>query len=253
MTATNPGSQWRALSGRSVLGGIREGDLVFATFTPVVFFVCFYVPLQNMADTLGVNYAQYLLPVIVLQSMLFTGIAAGERSATDALGGMAVRLRALPVPRLIPMFARMSANLIRAVLSLIGGIAIGYLAGFRFHGGLGSIIGFVVIALLFAVAMSFGADALGSIATNREATGQMLMVPQLLFTMVSTGIVPAVGFPEWLQPFARNQPVSKVADALRGLASDTVDATTITIALAWILGMLVVFASAALHLATKER
>lgn len=246
-------AQWSALSVRSIAGGVREGELIFAIFTPVIFFVCFYIPLHEMFEITGGNYAQYLLPVIVLQSMLFTAIAAAERSAADSLSGMGTRLRALPVPALVPLFARMSATMSRAVLSLIGAVVVGLIAGFRFQGDLGDTLGFVAIALLFALALSLGTDALGSVSKNREATGQMLMVPQLLLTMVSTGIVPAQSFPEWVQPFARNQPVSQVAGALRGLAAGNATGSQISIALAWTLGMLVVFVGFTLRIATKER
>ncbi|MCX5043516.1 ABC transporter permease [Aldersonia sp. NBC_00410] len=254
--STGPASavrQWLALSGRSIAGGVRDGDLLFSAFTPVVFFVCFYVPLHEMFEFTGESYSQYLLPVIVLQSMLFTAMSAGERAAGDALSGMGTRLRAMPVPALVPMFARMSANITRAVISLAGGLAIGYATGFRFHGDATFVLGFIGIALLFALAMAFGADALGSVAKAREATGQLLLVPQLLLTMVSTGIIPAEGFPDWIQPFARYQPVSQVADALRGLANGAVPGSTVASALAWTVGLLVAFGAVALRLSTKER
>ena len=74
--SASPLRQWVALSGRSIAGGMREGELVFSLFTPVVFFVCFYVPLHEMFEVTGSSYAQYLLPVIILQSMLFTAISA---------------------------------------------------------------------------------------------------------------------------------------------------------------------------------
>ncbi|MGQ7557990.1 hypothetical protein ACTGYQ_12020, partial [Streptococcus suis] len=63
------------------------------------------------------------------------------------------------------------------------------------------------------------ADALGSVATHAESVGQMLMIPQLLLVMCSTGLVPANAFPGWIEPVVRNQPVSVFAEAMRALST----------------------------------
>lgn len=250
---TSPMRQWSALSGRSIAGGIRDGDLFFAACAPVIFFVCFYVPLRNMMRLAGIDYAQYLLPVIVLQSMLFTAMAAGDRSAGDNLAGMGARLRALPVPGLIPMWARMSANMTRAVISMAGALAVGFAFGFRLRGGPVETLGFFGLALLFGLALSFAADAFGALSRSREAASQVLLVPQLLLTMLSTGMMPASAFTGWLQPFVRNQPVSKVAEALRELATGGVDTATAAVAVVWCVGLLMVFVLVATRIDRRER
>lgn len=246
-------TQWLALSRRSVLGGIRDNDLLFSFFAPAVFFVCFYVPLRRMMDLSGIGYAQYLLPVIVLQSMLFTAMAASDRAAGDNLSGMGIRFRSLPIASLAPLAARMSANMTRAAVSIAGSCIIGYAFGFRFEGAITHALLFIGLALLFGLSLSFGADALGTVSTSREGASQALLIPQLLLTMLSTGFLPAESFPGWIQPFVRNQPVSQVAAALHEIASGTTTSQSIWIALAWCAGLLAGFAALALHLDRKER
>jgi len=56
---------------------------------------------------------------------------------------------------------------------------------------------------------------------NPEATTPLLMLPQLIFGLVSVGIQPADQFPDWIQPIVRNQPISQFIYALRALAGDT--------------------------------
>lgn len=248
-----PFAQWRALSGRTILGAVRDGDLISAVSAPVLFFICFYVPLNRMADAVGGNYAQFVTAGIVLQTTLFTAMSASQRSAVDTLGGMGTRLRAMPVHRYAPLLARMSANVVRSAVSILAAIGMGYAFGFRFTGSILDSVGFVVLAVAFACALVFGADAFGALSNDEETASQSLLIPQLLLTMLSTGILPAEAFPGWIQPFVIHQPISAMADALRGLADGAVDSGSILKALCWIGGLVVVFGFVASSVDKRER
>ncbi|MCG5432369.1 ABC transporter permease [Mycobacterium sp. MYCO198283] len=236
-----------ALTGRSLTGTLRDGDLLFALVGPVAFFLCFTITLRNVISTGAMSYPQYILPVIVVQAMIFCAMTTADRAARDHLSGMGTRLRALPVSPLAPVAARMLSALCRAVIGLLAALAVGHAFGFRFAGAPGDALAFVGIALLLSLALSLGADALGSLATSAEAASQALLVPQLLLVMLSTGIAPAEAFPSWLGPFVRNQPVSQIAQALRDLAGGTVATDTLLISLAWCVGMLAVFGAIAVR------
>lgn len=231
------GMQWTALSERGIRAALREGDVVLAVAAPVAFYVCFYVPLRKSMSATGIDFAQYLLPLIAVYAMFFTAMFAGDRAGREVAGGMATRLRSLPVRPWIPVAARMSANLVRGVAALSGALIVGSLFGFRFH-DVGSALVFVAVALAFGAAVVIGADALGTATRNPELGGTVLFAPQLLLVMTSTGFVPAEGFPGWIQPWARNQPVSQVAAALRGLADGRYTGE-LGIAAAWIAGLFV--------------
>jgi ABC-2 type transport system permease protein len=237
-----------ALTERSVLGTLRSGDLVFAIGGPIAFFVCFNITLRNVIDTGGIPYPQFVLPVIVVQAMIFTAMTTADRAARDHLSGMGVRLRSLPITSLVPVAARMLSATIRAVGALAAAIAIGYAFGFGFHGGAGDVVAFVAIALVLSLALSLGADAMGSVAGNAEAAGQTLLIPQLLLVMLSTGIAPAEAFPGWLRFFVRNQPVSQIAETLRALALGNVQRDNVFVSLGWCAGLLVVFGAIALRM-----
>jgi ABC-2 type transport system permease protein len=236
------GMQWSALSGRTIRAAMREGDLVFGFVAPMIFFLCFYVPLRAAMEAAGTDYAQYLLPVIVVQGMFFTSMSAGDRAARDTFSGMGTRMRSMPVRPWVPMAARMSANLVRALAALAGAAVIGAVFGFRFHGAAAT-LAFVALALGFALAFVIGADALG-VATGKPQIGaSALLAPQLLLVMMSTGFVPAEGFPGWIQPFVQNQPVSKMAAALRDLAEGRFT-SMLGVAAAWTVGLIVAFTAA---------
>lgn len=230
------GMQWTALSGRGIRAAVREGDLVLAFAAPLTFFVCIYVPLRRSMEATGIDYAQYLLPLIAIQAMFFTAMFAGDRAAREVAGGMGTRLRAMPVPPWIPPAARISANAVRALAALAGALTIGSLFGFRFH-GFGPTVAFLVLVLGFGAAVVIAADALGTATANPELGATVLFAPQLLLLMMSTGFVPAQGFPGWIQPFVRNQPVSQVAAALRELSEGRHTSTT-AVAAVWVIGLL---------------
>ncbi|WP_059015363.1 ABC transporter permease [Mycobacterium sp. M26] len=235
-----------ALTERSVLGTVRDGDLVFAILGPIAFFVCFNITLRNVINTGGMSYAQYILPVIVIQAMIFTAMTTADRSARDHLNGMGVRLRSLPLGRFAPVSARMLSSLIRASAALAAALATGYLFGFRFAGSVGYVVAFVVLALGLSLALSLGADAMGAVSQSAEAASQTLLVPQLLLVMLSTGIAPATAFPGWLEPFVRNQPVSQISTTLRGFASG--EQVNLGVSLAWCAGLLIAFGAIALRM-----
>jgi ABC-2 type transport system permease protein len=235
-----------ALTERSVLGTLRNGDLVLAVLGPVGFFLCFTITLRNVIETGDVAYPQYILPVIVVQAMIFTAMTTADRAARDSLSGMGYRLRTMPMTALVPVSARMLSSLIRAVAALAAAVGVGYVFGFRFGGGAWPTAAFVAIALLLSLALSLGADAMGSVSKSTEAASQILLIPQLLLVMLSTGIAPAEAFPGWLGPFVRNQPVSQIAATLRGLADGRL--VNVPVSLAWCAGLLVAFGAIALRM-----
>lgn len=230
-----------ALTERSVLGTLRDGDLIFAIGGPIAFFLCFNITLRTVISTGDLSYPQYMLPVIVIQAMIFTAMTTADRAARDHLSGLGVRLKTLPIAALVPVSARMLSALIRAAAALLAAIAVGYAFGFRFDGDVTHVLAFCLIALVLSLALSLGADAMGSVASSTEAAGQLLLIPQLLLVMLSTGIAPAEAFPGWMGWFVRNQPVSQIAEALRGLTIGCMNAANLAISLAWCVALLVGF------------
>jgi hypothetical protein len=95
--------------------------------------------------------------------------------------------------------ARIIAALYRALIALSAALVCGALIGFRFYGSWWDTVGFLGFALLIALALCLGADLLGSISRSPEATTQVLILPQLILGMVSTGFTPAQQFPSWIQ------------------------------------------------------
>jgi ABC-2 type transport system permease protein len=242
-----------ALTERVVRSGYRDLDLVFAVIAPVLTFVGATVALRGIIDTGGMSYPQYVLPAIVVQAMLFGALNTTDRAAAEHSSEFGVRLRTLPISIYAPLQARLLYCALRGALALVATFSVGYLFGFRFSGGAGYAVAFVVLALTLTIALSLGADATGARATREDTSSQLLLIPQLLLVLLSTGLAPAESFPGWLQPFVRYQPISQITDTLRGFTGGGIDAANLAISLAWCLVLLVALGVLALRTQQRSR
>jgi len=241
-----------ALTGRIIRRTLRD-DLPFAILATAGIFGFFNFALRNVIDTGQTNYAQYVLPVIIIQVTFLGALTTVDRAAQDQLSGFGAGIRTLPVPVVVPLIARMLYCLLRGTLALLSALAAGYLFGFRMGGGFFYTVAFVVLVLLFTLALSLGADATGTGAVRfaivrTGASSQLLLVPQMLLVMLSTGMAPVDSFPDWLHSFVRYQPVSQVTQTLQGLATGHVSVSNVASSMAWCLGLLVVFGALAVRM-----
>jgi ABC-2 type transport system permease protein len=251
-----------ALTERMVLGALHD-DLPFAIMAPAGFFLVFNFGLRNVIDTGAMSYPQYLLPVIIVQVMLLGALTTVDRAARDQASEFEVRLRTLPISAAVPLMARMLYCLFRGALALLAAIAVGYVFGFRLGGGFLLAVAFAVLVLTLTLAVSLGADATGTGIAGAGTAGaeigrsgaasQLLLVPQMLLVMLSTGMAPADAFPDWLHPFVRYQPVSQVTETLRGFTTGHVVVSNLAISGAWCLGLLVVFGALALRMQRRTQ
>ncbi|MBF6182544.1 antibiotic transporter [Nocardia otitidiscaviarum] len=216
--------QWWVLSVRLIVPAVKSGDILNMVFAPIVFTISFYIPLNRLMSFAGTgfsSYAQFMAPIVILQAGSFAAISAAFRAATDAVSGLDRRFDAMPMHPLVPTAARMSGNIFRLLVALTAALIATHAIGFRFHGGPLHTVGFLALGLLIGIAFCFGADVIGTAAKSPEATTQLLVLPPLILGMLSTGLAPADQFPDWVEPFVRNQPVSQWAYGLRALGGDS--------------------------------
>ena len=242
MTSAVAGS---ALLGQRAIERSRRNpaSVLGAVVFPLLFFALFNVVLRRVMDAQGFDYVQLLPPTIVVQAMLFAGMSSAYYVADDRLSGITERFASLPIGRAAPAIGRALGDLARAAVSLVVVIGVGVAAGMRFDAGLVWIPLFVLVALLFSLAVALGMGLLGLSASSPEAAVSLATVPYLPLLMLSAGFAPIENFPDWLEPIVRNQPVTVTIDALRALAGDGDISSTVPVALAWTVGLAVLFAA----------
>jgi len=215
--------QWWVLTTRLVTPSLRNGEVLVSVGSVVIFTAGWYIPLNHiMGPRSGMSsYAQFLMPLIALQGIAFASEAGALRASTDAVTGISRRFESMPIAMLTPLAARTSTSVYRCVIGTAAALICGHVIGFRFHRGLVYAVAFCLFLILIGVVLSYLADLMGTTSKNPEATTQWLLLPQLIFGLLSVGIQPAEGFPHWIQPVVRNQPISQFVYVLRALAGDT--------------------------------
>jgi ABC-2 type transport system permease protein len=241
--------QWWVLTVRVLTPTLRNGEVLTLVAASIMFTVGFYIPLKQIMGAfiqgMG-SYAQYLMPLIALNGIAFAALSAAFRSATDSVQGINRRFKAMPIAPLTPLASRMSASLYRCSIALVVSLICGHVIGFRFYGGVTHTVGFCLLALLIGAALSLLGDLIGVATENPAATIPLMLLPVMIFGQLSVGLQPVERFPEWIQPFVRNQPISQFVYALRALAGDSTAAAAVVKwsvigpALAWLVGLVLI-------------
>ncbi|WP_405488948.1 ABC transporter permease [Nocardia sp. NBC_00511] len=237
----NAFSQWRALTGRVVWVMATKGELIVAAVTPLVFTLGFYLPLKFIMQIQHIDYAQFVMPIIVLQTMSFTMLSNAQLAAFEAMTGLNTRMQTMPIGALVPLSSRLSAGLVRSVTSLLAAIGWGHLIGFRFVAGWGQTLLFCLFSLAVGTVLAIGADGMGSLTKSPESLSQALTLPTLIFGMLSCGFVPEAAFPSWIRWFVRNQPISQFSFAMRDMAAGGVTWHVLWVPLVWLGGLALAF------------
>jgi ABC-2 type transport system permease protein len=239
------------LTARIVSG--NRVDLIFAVVAPLLTLFGLTFLLRDVINTGAMSYAQYVLPAVVVQAMLFGALTTTDRAAHEHSSGLGVRLRTLPISQYASLTARMNYCVIRGTVATVASILAALVFGFRFASGFGYAAAFFALALFLTLALSLGADATGVKAGRTEVASQLLMVPQLLLVVLSTGVAPLQSFPTWLQPFVQYQPISQITETLRGFTNGHVHPNNLFTSLVWCTGLLLIFGSIALRLQRRTK
>jgi ABC transporter DrrB family efflux protein len=234
------------VTGRNLRHFIRQPDLlVFSTIQPVLFVLLFvYVFGGAVGRSLphGVAYVDFLLPGIFVQSVTFGASQTAVGLSEDLQRGVVDRFRSMPMARSAVLAGRTVADLVRNIVVIFLMIAVGYLVGFRFHGGVAGAAGCIAVVAAFGFALSwiFAFVALTVRGAEAAQTAGFVVIFPLVFA--SSVFVPVSTFPDWLQAFAKINPVTVTANAARSLAFYGTPAS-LGAAAAWIGGLLAVFIS----------
>jgi ABC-2 type transport system permease protein/oleandomycin transport system permease protein len=239
-----------AVTWRNLLTYLRLPQLlVFATVQPTIFVLLFRyvfggaISLQKP----GLPYVDYLMPGIFVQTAVFGAMGTGVGLAEDVSKGLIERFRSLPMARSAVLAGRTIADSVRNVFVVALMTAIGFLVGFRIHGGVPKYLFGLVLVLLFAYALSWVVATIGLSVPNAE-TAQAAIFPLIApLTFASSAFVEVSSMPGWLQVFARYQPVTITIDAVRHLVLGTPVGWSVVASILWSLGIVAVFAPLAVR------
>lgn len=233
-----------AMTRRNLIRYIRIPTLfVFSTIQPVMFVLLFRYVFGGAVRGLppGVSYVDFLMPGIFVQTVIFGSTQTGVGLADDMQRGMIDRFRSLPMARSAVLAGRTLSDCVRNTFVVLLMAAVGTLVGFRIHAGVLPALAAVVLAVAFGFAFSWISALIGLTVQDVESaqTAGFIWVFPLVFA--SSVFVPLDTMPGWLQAFARANPISNVANALRALTNGGPTTNPLLYSLAWIIGLTLVF------------
>jgi len=214
-------SDWWVLTKRNLVTYLRKPDLlVFSTIQPVMFVLLFVFVFGGAFERIlpaNVSYVNFLMPGIFVQTAIFAATQTGVGLADDLQKGLIDRFRSLPMARSAVLAGRTAADTVSVAMQTVLMLIVAYFVGYRLHeGGLEALLAFALIIAVGYVVTWIAAFA-GLALKTIEAVQAALFTIVFPFVFVSSAFVPVATFDSWLQPIARNNPVTIWVNTVRVL------------------------------------
>jgi ABC transporter DrrB family efflux protein len=236
-------SDMLVLAKRSLLRVRRQPDLLVGyTIQPIMFVLLFLYVFGGAIEVPGFDYVDFLIPGIIVQSMIFGGFVTALGLSEDVKKGLIDRFRSLPMWGPAVVAGRILGDVGLNILQLAILFGVGILAGFRFSTSVGEVLLGLLLLLFLGYAFSWVFAFLGLTASSPEAANAYGFTILFPLTFVSSAFVPVQSMPSWLQPFAENNPFTTMVDAARALFIGTPAGNDVWLAFAWGFAITIVFA-----------
>lgn len=223
---------------------IRNTDQLLGTFfQPIMFLVLFAAVFGGavaMALPQGVDYLEFLMAGIIVQTVAFGSTTTAIAVTNDMQRGIVDRFRSLPMSNLAVLNGHVISDVFRNAISTIVMLITGFIIGFRSDATFVEWLAIAGILLLFTLAFSWVAAIMGVLAKSVEGVQWLTFIIIFPLTFASGAFVPANTMVEWLRPFAENQPITHYVEAVRSLMIGTPMGDHGWIAVLWGIGTLVV-------------
>jgi ABC transporter DrrB family efflux protein len=207
---------------RNLIKVKRVPDLiVFATLSPIMFVLLFRYVFGSAIPIPGIDYAEFLLPGILAQTIVFGSTITGASLADDLQKGLIDRFRSLPMSRSAVLVGRTVADLGLNGISIVVMVITGLLVGWRVHSSPGEVVAGFLLLLLFAYAMSWVMATVGLLVRTPEVVQNASFIVIFPLTFIANTFVPTNNFPAFLKVIADWNPVSAVVQAARQLFGNT--------------------------------
>jgi ABC-2 type transport system permease protein len=199
--------------------------------TPIMFTVMFTYLFGGALANSPEEYLQFLLPGILVQTVIFTSVYTGVTLNTDITKGIFDRFRSMPIWKPSPIVGAMVGDAIRYTISSAIVVAIGLIMGFRPETGLAGIL--ISILLLNLAALGFGwiFTTLALIMRTPSTVMTMSWLFLMPLTFASNIFVSPETMPWWLRAFVEVNPVALIVTAVRAIMAGTATASEIGLAM----------------------
>jgi ABC-2 type transport system permease protein len=217
-------------------------QLLDVTITPVMFVLLFtYLFGGAIAGSTG-DYLDYILPGVLVMSVLFTTVYSGIALNTDLTRGVVDRFRSLPIARPAPLVGALLGDSVRYLVAGTVIIVLGVVLGYRPDAGVGGVVAALALVIVFAFGLSWVFTTLGLLMRSPNAVMNAGFMGIFPLTFLSNVFVDPETLPSALEAFVNVNPISILATASRGLMEGNADIADIAIVLATAAALTAVFA-----------
>ncbi len=192
-------------------------QLFDVTVTPIMFTLLFTYIFGGALAGSPRQYIQYLLPGVLVQTVIFITVYTGVGLNTDIHKGLYDRFRSLPMWQPSPLFGALAGDLFRYSVASALILIVGVILGFRPEGGAVGVLAAVALVLLFCFALSWLWIIVGMLVRTPESVMTTSFVFLMPLTFASDIFVDLSTMPGWLQAVVGRNPVTYLASASRGL------------------------------------
>jgi ABC-2 type transport system permease protein len=181
---------------------------IFELVQPIMFVLLFRFIYANQIANLPIDYVLFLMPGIFIQNAIFGATTTAVGLAEDMKEGIIDRFRSLPMGRSSVLIGRALSDLAKNFILVVIVVLIGYVVGFRFQNGFIDAIGVVVLTLAVSFTFSWIFSCVGLSLKKVEAVQAASFTLIFPVVFVSSAFVPVAGMAPFLQPIARQNPVT---------------------------------------------
>ncbi len=216
-------------------------QLVDVTITPVMFVLMFTYLFGGAIAGSTSAYLQYILPGMLVMSVLFTTVYSGISLNTDLTKGVVDRFRSLPIWRPAPLLGALLGDSVRYVIAGTVILVLGVALGYRPEGGAVGAVAALALVVVFSFGLSWVFSVLGLLLRSPNAvmnSGFMAIFP---LTFLSNVFVDPATLPGPLEAFVHVNPISILATASRSLMAGRPDGEAIAVSLAVAAALALVF------------
>jgi ABC transporter DrrB family efflux protein len=225
--------------------------LIFSTIQPIMFVLLFAYVFGGAIATPGIDYRDFLMPGIFVQTVAFGAGITAIGLADDLQKGIVDRFRSLPMSRAAVLVGRTTSDLLNNVFVVAVMAVTGLIVGWRIHEGFWRGVAGFLILFLFGYAMSWISAVIGLSVKSVEVAQSAGLIWMFPLTFLSNAFVPTDTLPAVLQPVAEWNPISSVVLALRVLWGNAPSGTAngtgfpaehpIPLAIGWCVAILIIF------------
>ncbi len=228
-------------------------QLFDVTVMPIMFTLLFtYIFGGALAGTPR-QYIQYLLPGVLVQTVIFITVYTGMGLNTDIQKGLFDRFRSLPMWQPSPLLGALAGDLFRYSVASTLILVVGFILGFRPQGGAIGVLSAIALVLVFAFALSWLWIIVGMLVRTPESVMTTSFIFLMPLTFASNIFVELSTMPHWLQAVVGRNPVTHLANASRALMHGQPAGTDVMWVLVASAVIVVLAAPVAMRMYRKER